>query len=371
MKAKIRTANQANDRFWEFRNMADGQTAELLLYGDIASDSWLGDEIVPQKFAEDLKALGDVDEITVRINSPGGDVFAAQAIGNYLESHAAKVTARIDGLCASAATIIACHCDKVVAARDSIYMIHPVQMGIVGYVGADDLENYSNAIAAIRQSIVGLYARKTGRKEDEVAQQMDETSWWTGQEAMDNGFVDELTDEGNAAAIENRAGLLFVNGISANLPFEKAPEFVQKLQTVTASGFANMSPAAQPGDKSHKEVNSMAEITNVEDLRAAYPDLVQQIENNAVTDERNRIQEIEDMALPGSEELTNEAKFVNPVSASDYAKAAVKRAKAQGANYLNSVKLDANQSGLNSVANQEPTAQKDDKFLDAIRKSFQ
>lgn len=109
-------------KFWQFRNQA-ADSAELLLYGDISDSSWWGDEVTPKTFADELNALGPLTSLTVRINSGGGDVFAAQTIGNLLEQHTAQVTARIDGLCASAATIIACHCDKVVAANDSTYMI--------------------------------------------------------------------------------------------------------------------------------------------------------------------------------------------------------------------------------------------------------
>ena len=200
-------------KFWQFKNQADGN-AELLLYGDIADSSWWGDGVTPKQFAEDLSNLGYVTDSTVRINSGGGDVFAAQAIGNQLEQHSANVTAKIDGLCASAATIIACHCNKVVAANDSTYMIHPVKMGIIGYKDAAELQQYLNAMAAIRDSILGLYAKKTGRSKDEVAQLMDATSWWTGEQAKAEGFVDELVDDGETAVIENRNGMLFVN--SAN-----------------------------------------------------------------------------------------------------------------------------------------------------------
>ena len=91
--------------FWKFQNVA-GDRAELLLYGDISDSTWWGDEVTPKQFAEDLDKLGAVSENTVRINSGGGDVFAAQAIGNQLEQHPAAVTAKIDGLCASAATIL-------------------------------------------------------------------------------------------------------------------------------------------------------------------------------------------------------------------------------------------------------------------------
>ena len=92
-----------NKKFWKFCNQA-GNKVELLLYGDISQTSWWGDEVTPKQFAEELAGLGALDEITVRINS--GDVFAVQAIGNQLEQHPAAVTAKIDGLYASAATIL-------------------------------------------------------------------------------------------------------------------------------------------------------------------------------------------------------------------------------------------------------------------------
>lgn len=94
----------------EFELWADSTLCDAagmdLLYGDISERSWWEDAATPKRFADDLAALGDVKEITVYINSGGGDVFAAQAIGNMLERNAATVTAHIDGLCASAATIL-------------------------------------------------------------------------------------------------------------------------------------------------------------------------------------------------------------------------------------------------------------------------
>lgn len=178
-----------NKKFWKFCNQA-GNTVELLLYGDISQTSWWGDEVTPRQFAEELTGLGALDKIVVRINSGGGDVFAAQAIGNQLEQHPAEVTAKIDGLCASAATIVACHCGKVIAANDSTYMVHPVRMGAYGYYNAEELKKYIEALDAIRESITGLYAKKTGREKDEVAGWMDETKWWTAQQAKENGFID-------------------------------------------------------------------------------------------------------------------------------------------------------------------------------------
>ena len=181
------------NKFWQFRNAADG-SGELLLYGNIAGEkSWYSDDVTPKQFAEDLAGLGTVSNITVRINSGGGDVFAAVEIGNLLEQHPATVTARIGGVCASAATIIACHCNKVIAANDSTYMVHPVSM-YCGYANAADLQKYLEALATIKENIISLYAKKTGRSKDEVTAWMDAESWWTGPQAKENGFADELTD---------------------------------------------------------------------------------------------------------------------------------------------------------------------------------
>lgn len=366
-----------NKKFWEFRNQADGQSAELLLYGDISESSWWKDDVTPKQFAEDLAALGTVDEITVRIDSGGGDVFAAENIGNQLERNSANVTVCIDGLCASAATIIACHANKVVAANDSIYMIHPVSMGICGYVDATEMRNYLKALDAIRDTITALYAKKTGRPQDEVAKLMDETSWWTSQQARDEGFVDELTDdEVEDVVVENRGGLLFVNSVGTHLPFDKAPEFVQnRLKAKNATGgFENTPPAEQPGNESHEEVTNMDEIKTVDDLRAKYPALVDQIEQAAAKAERDRIKEIEDMALPGNEKMTDEAKFTKPINAAQYAVAVMKNTKAQGGKYLDLLHKDAQESNADGIASTppadiDPEDARETAFLNAIRKA--
>lgn len=362
------TAKTANRHFWQFRNIAGGQSAELMLYGDIAQYSWYKDDVTAKQFADELAALGPVSEITVRINSGGGDVFAAQSIGNLLEQNAATVTAQIDGLCASAATIVACHCDRVVAANDSIYMIHPVRMGICDYMGKEDLRQCMDALDVIRDTITGLYARKTGRPQEDVAAQMDATSWWTSSQAKENGFVDELTYE-EETVVENRSGFLFVNSVAVGLPIDQAPEFVQnRIQ----DGLQNTPPAGQPEET--KGDGSDMEIKNANDLRAAFPDLVNQIEDEAAAAERSRIKDIEDMALPGDETAVNDAKFEHPVAASDYAVKAMQRMKAQGNKYLDNIKKDSANSGADNVGQDANDGNKaknaaDAEMMNAIRRA--
>ncbi len=368
-----------NSKFWQFRNLADdGEKAELLLYGDISERSWWEDAATPKRFADDLAALGDVKEITVYINSGGGDVFAANTIGNMLERNAATVTVHIDGLCASAATIVACHADKVVAAADSSYMIHPVSMGICDYLTAEDMKNCLKALETIRSNIIALYAKKSGKTEDECAKWMDETNWWTSAEAKEKGFVDEVDDDAEDSVVENRGGVLFVNSISMNTPFSEAPNFVRsRVMDKTTPRPENTPPAEQPGSKTHGEAKDM-EIKTTNDLRAAYPDLVASIENDAAAAERTRIQEIEDATMPGAENLATEAKFTKPVDSATFVKNYIASMKAkqkeQSASYLKQAENAANASGANDIgnpppANPEPENAKGNALLNAIRKA--
>lgn len=368
-----------NDKFWQFRNLAgDDQKAELLLYGDISERSWWEDAATPKRFADDLAALGDVKEITVYINSGGGDVFAAQAIGNMLERNAATVTAHIDGLCASAATIVACHADKVVAAADGSYMVHPVSMGVCDYLTAEDLNNCLKALETIRSSIVTLYAKKSGKTEDECAKWMDETNWWTATEAKEKGFVDEVDDEADDSVVENRNGILFVNSIGTHLPFNEAPEFVRNRAKAKPPAVRpeNNHPAEPPEHNDHGEVKDM-EIKTKDDLRKAYPDMVAQIENDAAVAERTRIQEIEAITIPGTEDQAEEAKFTKPVDSASYAKTVIANMKAkqqtQSKTYLAQAQAAAQNSGANAIgnpppANPEPEKAQEKGLMNAIRK---
>ena len=177
--------------------------------------------------------------------------------------------------------------------------------------------------------------------------------------------------------MENRNGVLFVNSVSTNIPFAEAPKFVQDSLAGSSAGRpANTKPAGQPGKQQEVQDMDPKDIKTVDDLRKAYPALVDQIEQAAVAAateaatnaERARIQSIEDMALPGSEKLAAEAKFTKTMSAAEFAEAMVKNAKTQGATYLAQVQKDAQESGVNGVTNTPPTDQTSgDEFLAALQ----
>ena len=157
------------------------------------------------------------------------------------------------------------------------------------------MRNCIKALDAIRGNIVTLYAKKTGKTEDECGAWMDETNWWTASEAKENGFVDEVDGEETDAVVENRNGVLFVNSVSMGLPFDKAPNFVKSRMGVkTPGGFSDT--ANNPGMTGTQEEEAM-EIKNKDDLMKAYPDMVNEIRKDAAVDainrERARIRDIQ------------------------------------------------------------------------------
>lgn len=178
-------------KFWQVKNEVNGNS-EILLYGTIAGErSWWGDEVTPRSFAEDLESLNGKD-VTVRINSGGGDVFAAHAIHNQLIAYKGKVTVVIDGLAASAATIIAVAGDRIIMPSNALFMIHNPAIGLSDYYGAEELAQAVNALNAIKDSIVAAYRKRCNVSAEELAAMMDAETWMGAAECLEKGFIDEI-----------------------------------------------------------------------------------------------------------------------------------------------------------------------------------
>ena len=354
-------ASPSNKKFWEFRNAAEtGGTAELLLYGDISRTSWWRDEVTPQAFAADLATIPAMDDLTVRICSGGGDVWAAQAIGAMLENRLGTVTAQIEGICASAATIVASHCKVVKAAEDATYMIHPIKVNPNGFVDMEGLKQLMDALTVMRTNVLNQYAKKTGHTVEEVAAWMDATSWWTAAEAKENGFIDEITESNQTAKIENRNGALFVNSIAVPGTFDDAPEFVRNRAVVapaTTEGFVNNTDPAGKPDKN--DGGNDMEFKNADELRNGCPDLVKEIVDEAHAEaqkqERDRLAAIDEIADAVPSDLVAEAKYGDKAcSAEQLAYRAALDAKKKGHKLLDDTEDDADTSGANSVGGAAP-----------------
>ncbi len=185
------------NRFWKWvRNKTpageDPDLAErtLFLNGTIASESWFDDDVTPALFKSDLDS--GKGPITVWINSPGGDVWAAAQIYNMLLSYSGKVTVKIDGLAASAASVIAMAGDEVLVSPVSMLMIHNPATAAMG--DKDDLAQAISMLDSVKDSILNAYVKKTGLSKNKLSKLMDDETWMDANKAVELGFADRVME---------------------------------------------------------------------------------------------------------------------------------------------------------------------------------
>jgi len=206
--------------FWKFKNAVDGTDPELVLEGDIEDqDSWWDDNsISPQKFRQDLAALGNPSNINVHINSGGGSVFAGHAIHNMLKAHPATKTGYVDGLCASAAVLPLMACDKILMPSNAVIMVHKPAAMMYGSYNSDEMDKLSDTLATIQDSIVAAYQAKTGRSEKDLNKLMDAETWMNAAKAKAEGFCDDIiyndpNQVNQATPLENKGHYMIVNHV--------------------------------------------------------------------------------------------------------------------------------------------------------------
>ncbi len=168
---------------------------EILLYDTVGEDFFGG--VSAKWFAEQLKGI-KAKTINLRINSPGGSVFDGFAMYESLNRHKARIEVDIDGLAASAASVVAMAGDEIRVAESAFVMIHEAFGGVLGTAG--DMRHTADLLEKVNGQIVQAYAKRTKQTPEQLAAWMDEETWFTGAEAVDAGFADSLTENSRVAA---------------------------------------------------------------------------------------------------------------------------------------------------------------------------
>lgn len=348
-------------------------SAEITMYGEVVKDrprSFWTDEkderlyIVLGEFLDDLEKVKNRSKLTIRINSPGGDLYAGLAIMNRLSELKSDVVTIVDGLAASAASIILQGGKKRKVCRGSMVMIHGASTFLYGSYNAAKLEEAVKQLDAANRAAAEAYIQRTKIDKKEIQSLMAKTEWMTGQEAIDKGFADELIDNGNISmSVSPDNAYMSVNGIIIpTAGFETLPV-----------GLTVDNHMVIPGNKpvitdKNKNEGGNAEMT-AEEMRVKYPDVVAEIEKNAIAakggeseasekeavksaveKERKRISEIDEIAnLVGDKELLKKAKFEQPMSAAELALEAMKQQTKLGAQFMKDSGDDTKDSGAERV----------------------
>lgn len=213
-------------RFWNWLKNEETGQRDLWLEGPIAEDSWWGDEVTPAIFKDELNS--GKGPIRLHINSPGGDCVAASMIYTMLMDYPGDVTVQIDGMAASAASVIAMAGSLVSMSPTSIMMVHnPLT---VAFGDAAEMQKAISLLDEVKESIINAYQIKTGMSRADLGKLMDEETWMNARKAKELGFCDEVLYEDRAeqkaessfSYARKTAAACLVNRVMESVP--KQPE---------------------------------------------------------------------------------------------------------------------------------------------------
>lgn len=194
-------------KFWNWVKNDAEEERTLVLNGEISDETWYGDEVTPKLFEKELNA--GTGNITVWINSPGGDVFAAAQIYNMLMEYKGDVTVKIDALAASAASVIAMAGTKVLMSPVGLMMIHNPMTIAIG--DSKEMQKAGEMLDEVKEGILNAYEIKTGLNRTRISHLMDGESWFNAKKAVELGFADEIL--GSTEKTEDAAGGVGAEGM--------------------------------------------------------------------------------------------------------------------------------------------------------------
>lgn len=226
-------------KYWNIVHNKGSKKAEILIYEQIGAGFW-SEGIGAKQFAKDLKDLGDIEELDIRINSPGGSVFEGLSIYNLLVQHKAEKTVYIDGLAASIASVIAM-AGRVVMPENATMMIHDPWSMAVGT--AEQMRKEADVLDKIKVGLISAYRDKTGKTDDEISALMAEETWMNAEEALEMGFCDEVTKAQKAAA------MAFDLSPYKNVPTAVAAKAAADRSTLAPSGAGEKPAGSAPAGK--------------------------------------------------------------------------------------------------------------------------
>ncbi|WP_064614394.1 head maturation protease, ClpP-related [Streptobacillus moniliformis] len=297
--------------FWNLIQNKEDKSADLFIYGEIGKSGWLSEGITSNEFNRQLSSLENIDIINVHINSGGGSVVHAVAIANLLKQSKSKTVAYIDGIAASAATIITSSCDVVRMPKNALFMIHNPSTVAIGE--SKDMEKAREVLEKMKDNIIETYLSKTKLSKEKLSDLMDKETWLNAEEAKEYGFIDEIVND--EVDLEIKDSYIISNTLAFN----------------------NLKKIKNNNVKELK--NEEGIIMNKEELLEKYPDIYNEILNEGiekgVIQERNRIKEIDDLGI--TDEIVTNAKFVDIKNAKDVSFEILKNKKMLSSDTLSNI----------------------------------
>lgn len=371
------------------------EKAEITMYGEIVETQprnwWTGDLIdgefiIQGEFLSDLETVMNmgVKSLRIRMNSAGGDADVAVLIHNRIREIAqsgVETECIIDGVAESGGSLIACACDKVVVNPSSLFMLHKCWSVFWGGYNADELRSEAVKLDATDKQQIAIYHRKSEKTDTVISHMMSNTTFLVGQEIIDEGFADELTEssDGNlkiSASADKK--FILANGHRLRVHYGMAlPDFIPI--TTQNEGVINQTSA----DTDNKEGGSKLMAKNLSELRTEDPELAAAVEQEiraaasadyaeaekaacsaAVAEERKRLADISKVAHLFDDDIVKDAMYGNPCTRAEMTERAALKAAKAGESFMKDVIEDNKASGANSV---QGALHADDETMDDVK----
>lgn len=221
----------------------------ISIYEEIGYDWWTDGGVTAQRIAASLRYIGEEQDVIVNINSPGGDVFEGLAIYNLLRNHKGKVTVRVLGVAASAASVIAMAGDEIQIARAGFIMIHNCWSWAVG--NQHDMREAADYLAVFDESANDIYRTRTGLEQKEIAQMMDTETWLSGAKAIEKGFADDYLPADQVQETEESSSQMAIRRLDQilakqNMPRQERRKLFQAIKADTHNAVAKGTQDATP-----------------------------------------------------------------------------------------------------------------------------
>lgn len=313
-----------------------GNKAEILVLGDIGASWWAS--VNTQQIRKELAEFDDVEEITLRIDSPGGSVFAGIGLYSYLKDHKAKKKVYIDGMCASIATVIAMAGDEIYMNNASQFMIHNPWTIAVGE--AKELRYDAEVLDGLKDSIINAYMTKTKLTKEELEKAMDRSTYYKAEQALEAGFITEITHTTDAKNYLDEWDMTYSK-------YEKDYNIKKNSEV-------------------QKQGNEEKKMT-LKELQDSYPDVYNKAVNVGKNEERERIKALDSLSNKVNErgqEIINKAKYETFALAGTIAMDLIEKGG------IASIQITSSTASQNSVSVDPFAARKDDaKNLEEIENS--
>lgn len=318
------------------------KTISLNIYGPIVDQSFWGDLVTPRSVMEKIKDAGPGDQIDVHINSPGGNVFAGQAIHNMLRQHPAKVNMFVDGIAASVASVIAMAGNKIVMPPGTMMMIHNPLLSLFGAYHANEFREMADYLDKVRDSIVATYmSRNKNKTKEDIVAIMDATTWMTAAEAVDAGWADEVMEAGTVEA-KMSGKVLNIAGMDFDLSsYACMPAIMNSIPAIQSMKVTGSSPDLTADPAANKQKHEEDTILDRKELQEKHPEIYNEILNAGVAQERARMKALDEVAMPGHEAIINDARYTSGSTAEQVAIKIIAAEKATNAQRLKDIAADA------------------------------